>query len=404
MVAPHLTGLDRGAPHAPCYAETVTGRPRVLVLSASIGGGHVAAAKALVAAFDELGVESTHADLLEHTALPFRRLYRQAYFDLVRTMPDLVEWIGRRLDKPSERTSMQRRLRARAMRLLSYEVPRIVDRYQPTVVVHTHFLGAQIMSGRMRRHKVLPQAVVITDFFAHAFWLQPGVARYFVASGEVRAQLLSAGVDDHRVRVTGIPIDLRFSALQAPEPGQGGSDKEHLLVLAGGLGADHVRTILTQLREFRWPLKVTVVCGRSSELLNVAQEAVAETSGPVTFQVLGFVSNMPELMAGATLAVTKPGGLTSSEALAARLPMMLVSPYPLQEEINANVLLENGCAVRVEPLSTLSHKLRSLLEDGERLDAMRAATARLAKPDAARTVARTVIDELTGSATRRTSA
>ena len=352
-----------------------------------------------MAAFDELGVQAEHADLLEHTALPFRRLYRQAYFDLVRTMPDLVEWIGRRLDRPSERTSVQRRLRARAVRLLSYEVPRIVDRYQPTVVVHTHFLGAQIMSGRMRRHRLLPQAVVITDFFAHAFWLQPGVARYFVASGEVRAQLLSAGVDEHRVRVTGIPIDLRFSELP---PGQTADtdDKEHLLVLAGGLGAEHVRKILTQLKEFRWPLKVTVVCGRSAELASVAQAVVAESTGPVSFQVLGFVDNMPELMARATLAVSKPGGLTSSEALAARLPLMLVSPYPLQEEINANFLLENGCAVRVEPLTTLSHKLRNLLEEEGRLAAMRDAAARLAKPDAARSIARTVLDELAAGSAR----
>ncbi len=371
--------------------------PRVLVLSASIGGGHVAAAKALVAAFHELGAEAEHRDLLEHTAMPFRRLYRQAYFDLVRTVPDLVEWIGRRLDRPSERTSVQRRLRARAVRLLSYEVPRIVDRYQPTVVVHTHFMGAQIMSGRMRRHRVLPQAVVITDFFAHGFWLQPGVARYFVASGEVRAQLLSAGVDEHRVRVSGIPIDLRFSKLPPPQA----DEREHLLVLAGGLGADHVRQILGQLKEFRWPLRVTVVCGRSSELANVAREVVAESSGPVTFQVLGFVDNMPELMNSATLAVTKPGGLTSSEALAAGLPMMLVSPYPLQEEINANFLLENGCAVRVEPLSTLSHKLRNLLEEVGRLDAMREAAGRHAKPEAALTVARTVLDELATSSARR---
>lgn len=370
---------------------------RVLVLSASIGGGHVAAAKALVAAFHELGVEAEHRDLLDHTAMPFRRLYRQAYFDLVRTMPDLVEWIGRRLDRPSERTSVQRKLRARAVRLLSYEVPRIVDRYQPTVVVHTHFLGAQIMSGRMRRHRVLPQAVVVTDFFAHAFWLQPGVARYFVASGEVRAQLLNAGVDEHRVRVSGIPIDLRFSRLAPVERG----DREHLLVLAGGLGAEHVRQILGQLKEFRWPLRVTVVCGRSSELTNVARELVADSSGPVTFQVLGFVDNMPELMNSATLAVTKPGGLTSSEALAAGLPLMLVSPYPLQEEMNAHFLLENGCAVRVEPLSTLSHKLKSLLQEEGRLDAMREATTRHAKPEAARTVARTVLEELGTGTPRR---
>lgn len=377
----------------------MTSGARVLILSASIGGGHVAAAKALLAAFEELEVESTHVDLLEHTSLPFRRLYRQAYFDLVRTVPDLVEWLGRRLDqRPSETKTVQQRLRARAVRLLSYEVPRIIDRYKPDVVVHTHFLGAEIISGRMRRHRPLPQAVVITDFLAHAFWLQPGVARYFVASDDVRAQLHSAGVDLHRIRVTGIPIDARFGRLPSREEARaalGAQDgKEQLLVLAGGLGADHLRRILEQLRDFRWPLQVTVVCGRSSELTAVAQRAVADATGPVSFKVLGFVGEMPLLMAAADLAVSKPGGLTSSEALAARLPLMLVSPYPLQEEINANVLLENGTAVRVEPLSTLSHKLRSLLEEPERLDAMRAAAGKLARPAAARDVARTVLDEL----------
>jgi processive 1,2-diacylglycerol beta-glucosyltransferase len=286
------------------------------------------------------------------------------------------------------------------VRLLSYEVPRIIDRYRPDVVVHTHFLGAEIISGRMRRRRPLPQAVVITDFAAHAFWLQPGVARYFVATGDVKAQLTSAGVNEHRVRVTGIPIDLRFSALQPLARASSGTEKEQLLLLASGLDAEHLRHILQQLRDFRWPLKVTVVCGRSSELNSVAMGAVAEASGPTSFEVLGFVTEMPELMNRATLALTKPGGLTSSEALAAGLPLMLVSPYPVQEEMNANFLLESGCAVRAEPLSTLSHKLRGLLEEPARLDAMRAAATRHARPNAARDIARTVAGELTPSNAR----
>lgn len=402
MLAPRCAGGGaKPATPAPGMLHGVTAGPRVLILSASIGGGHVAAGNALTFAFEELGVEAHHADLLEYTALPFRRLYRQAYFDLVRTVPDLVEWIGRRLDRPSERATVQRRLRARVVRLLSYEVPRIVDRYQPSVVVHTHFLGAEIISGRVRRRRPLPQAVVVTDFVAHALWLQPGVARYFVATDDVRAQLLSAGVNDHRIRVTGIPIDLRYSALDGARVARDALEKEHLLVLASGLGAEILRRILAQLKEFRWPLVVTVVCGRSSELVRVAAEAVAEHDGPVTFEVRGFVTDMPDLMSRSTLAITKPGGLTSSEALAARLPLMLVSPYPLQEEVNANVLLENGCAVRVEPLSTLSHKLRSLLEEPERLAGMRQAAGRLAKPEAARDVARAVMEELVSGSSRQ---
>lgn len=382
--------------------RVVSSATRVLILSASIGGGHVAAARALESAFAELGTPALHVDLLEHTAAPFRRLYRQAYFDLVRTVPDLVEWLGRRLDRPSERATLQRRLRARAVRLLSYEVPRIIDKHGATVVVHTHFLGAEIISGRMRRHRPLPQAVVITDFFAHAFWLQPGVARYFVATSDVRAQLLTAGVDDHRVRVTGIPIDPRFGLLSAAHARGERHDvtrdsgRERLLVLASGLGERQLREIMSQLAAFRWPLRVTVVCGRSTELLTVARSLVEGREGPVSFEVVGFTNEVPELMLRSALCVTKPGGLTSSEALAAGLPLMLVSPYPLQEEINANYLLENGCAVRAEPLSTFSHKLRALLESPARLEGMRAAARSLARPHAAHEVANCVLNELSG--------
>ena len=371
----------------------------MLIISASIGGGHVACGNALAGAFERLGAEPTHVDLLEYTALPFRRLYRQAYFDLVRNVPDLVEWVGRRLDRrPSETNTVQKRLRARVNRLLAYALPRTIDRLEPDVLVHTHFLGPDIVSGRMRRRAPLPQAEVITDFFAHSLWLQPGVARYFVATDEVKVHLVSAGVDANRVRVTGIPIDLRFERLPEPAAARAARglelDRDVLLLMAGGLEAGDLRALIGQLRSLAWPLTVLVVCGRSQELYKVANEAAAEAPGPATFRVFGRVDDVPDLMAAADVVVSKPGGLTSSEALAAGLPLLLVSPYPLQEEANANVLLENGAAQRIEPLSTFNHKLRKLLDDPEHREAMRAAARRLGRPSAATDVAKQVLDEL----------
>lgn len=371
----------------------------MLIISASIGGGHVACGNALAGAFERLGAEPTHVDLLDYTALPFRRLYRQAYFDLVRNVPDLVEWVGRRLDRrPSETNTVQKRLRARVNRLLAYALPRTIDRLEPDVLVHTHFLGPDIVSGRMRRRAPLPQAEVITDFFAHSLWLQPGVARYFVATDEVKVHLVSAGVDANRVRVTGIPIDLRFERLPEPAAARAARglelDRDVLLLMAGGLEAGDLRALIGQLRSLAWPLTVLVVCGRSQELYKVANEAAAEAPGPATFRVFGRVDDVPDLMAAADVVVSKPGGLTSSEALAAGLPLLLVSPYPLQEEANANVLLENGAAQRIEPLSTFNHKLRKLLDDPEHREAMRAAARRLGRPSAATDVARQVLDEL----------
>jgi len=372
---------------------------RVLIISASIGGGHVACGNALVGAFERLGAETTHVDLLEYTALPFRRLYRQAYFDLVRNVPDLVDWVGKRMDRrPTEVATVQRRLRSRVTRMLSYELPRVIDKFSPGVLVHTHFLGPEIVAGRLRRRKPLPQAEVITDFFAHSLWLQPGIARYYVASDEVKVHLTSAGVDEYRVRISGIPIDPRFTSLPdsaaAREAVALDSGRDVLLIMAGGMEAGDLKYLLGQLVEFRWSLTVVVICGRSADLQRVAHDAVGEASGPVSFRVVGFVDDVPTYMAGADLLVTKPGGMTISEALAAGLPLVLVNPYPLQEEANANALLENGAAVRVDPLTTFPLKLRRLLEDRDRLRAMRSAALRLAKPEAAIGVATSVLEEL----------
>lgn len=371
---------------------------RVLVLSASIGGGHVACARALESALLERGAQARHVDLLEHTAAPFRRLYRQAYFELVRSVPDLVEWLGRRMDRrPTEALSQQRRLRARVVRMLSYELPRIIDRFAPRALVHTHFLGPEVMAGRMRRRAPLPQAEVITDFFAHSLWLQPGIARYFVAIEEVKVHLVSAGVDEHRVRVTGIPVDPAFSRLPGKAEARARlglhEDRDVLLVMAGGLEEEDLSGVLERLRRLRWPLDVEVVTGRSQRLARLGRRYV-EPDGPVRVRVHGHVDDVPARMAAADLVLTKPGGLTSSEALAAGLPLILVSPYPLQEEANAAVLLENGAALSAEPLSTLTFKLGRLLAERERLEAMRAAARRLGRADAAYRVADTVLAEL----------
>src|SRR5690606_40544391 len=128
---PHAnTGRPRGTCSYACRVPVSS--ERVLVLSASIGGGHVACAKALEAAFAACGVEAGHVDLLEHTAAPFRRLYRQAYFDLVRNVPDLVAWLGRRLGRrPTGTLTVERRLRSHGVRRVTCQLPRNLDRHHP---------------------------------------------------------------------------------------------------------------------------------------------------------------------------------------------------------------------------------------------------------------------------------
>lgn len=352
---------------------------------------------ALEAAFSELGVETLHVDLLDYTTVPFRRLYRQAYFDLVRTAPDLVDWLGKRLDRGPQRTRVRHlRLRSRLTRLISYHLPRTIGSYRPDLLVHTHFLPAEILSTLGHR-LVAPQAVVVTDFAAHRLWLQSEVSRYFVAADEVKAHLASLGIAPAHVRVTGIPIDSRFASLDGKEEARAklglAVDRDLILVMAGGMSQQILGSMLERLRGLRWHLHAVVVCGRTPELQQRARQAVADPSGLVTFDVLGYTDEVPRLMAAADLVIGKPGGLTTSEALAAGLPFSVVDPYPLQEEANANFLLEHGAGMRIDPLSTLEFKLARFFGDPARRQAMSEAARRLGRPEAAGRIARDLLDD-----------
>lgn len=376
-------------------APNRAGSPRLLIVSASIGGGHVAAARALSEAASEAGVVSQHIDLLSYTAPGFRRLYRQTYFDLVRTAPDFVDWVGKRLDRrPREQRTRQERVMSRLSELISRSLVRLVRTRAPDLIVHTHFLPPAIV--RAERFDI-PEAVVVTDYAAHNLWLQPGIGRYFVASEEIAAHLQGVGVEGDRVRVSGIPISPSFTTLETKADARRAlglaPERDVLLLMASGLEAGTFRNLLAWLQELKWPLTVFIICGRSNDLIGVAERELLGYSGLITFLVLGFVEDIPRYMAAADLLVGKPGGLTTSEALAAGLPFGVVSPYPLQEEANANFLLERGVGFRLEPLTIAPYKLGHFFRDGPRRDRMQRTALSLAHPAAAAQVIRSLLDE-----------
>jgi processive 1,2-diacylglycerol beta-glucosyltransferase len=360
---------------------------RVLLISASIGGGHTAAARALETTCQEKDLDVKHIDLLDYIPLPLRLVYKQTYFDLVHTAPDFIDWLGKNLDKkPTESKNRRERLRARISRLISYYLPRAINAYQPDFIIHTHFIAPEILSTRGRRLNV-PQSVVITDFAAHSLWLQPKIARYFVASDEVKVHLEMSGVDRERIRVTGIPIDGRFSRLESKTEARAtlglSNAKDYLLFMASGLDEKVLAQLMRQLETMRYPLKATIVLGRSEELRETALRELRPETTDVDVELIGFTRDIPRYMAAADLLVGKPGGLTTSEALAASLPIAVVSPYPLQEEANTTFLLEHGAGFRIDPLTLFGYKVKSFLQDPVRRQQMTSNAYQLAKPSAA---------------------
>jgi processive 1,2-diacylglycerol beta-glucosyltransferase len=370
---------------------------RVLVLSASGGAGHVRAAQAIERALIATGRvrDVRHVDVFQYTNKLYRRVYAQGYLDLVNHAPEVLGWLYDYFDVPGK----HERFRLALDKLNTTRFIRFLEREPPDWAVSTHFLPAQLVAWlRSKGRLATRQAIVVTDFDVQGMWLTRHVDRYFVAREEARAHLEGLGVPPAAITISGIPIDPAFA-----EPKDGdvmrarhglAPDRTTVLVSAGGFGVGPVEALVHHLLELRHPAQLVVICGRSDELkgrLDTVVAARPPDRNPV-LHVVGYTTEMDEYMAAADLLVGKPGGLTSSEALARGLALVIVHPIPGQEERNADHLIEAGVAIRGNNLPALAWKIDRLLADPARMNAMRANARRIARPQAARDIAATLVN------------
>lgn len=357
---------------------------KVLILSASVGNGHTRAAQALEKAFSARGIagEVRHEDVLDFTNPLFRRLYSNAYIDLVNNAPEVLGWMYDQLDEPWK--NEKRRLFLD--KLNTQPLVKMVRAYQPDWIVCTHFLPSEVISDLKRKGKLeCPQAIVVTDLDMHAMWLCRHYEHYFVAIDETKEYLRTLGFDTKTVTVTGIPIDPVFGEKRdrAEVCEKLGLDAAlpTIIVSAGGFGVGKMDALLRSLESVGRPVQVLAMCGRNEELKN----RLARFPAADGFRVVpvGYTTEMDEYMSASDLVVGKPGGLTTCEALAKGLVFVIVNPIPGQEERNSDHLLENGAAIRCNNPATMGFKIGRLLDDGDRLATMRANALRMARPNAA---------------------
>ncbi|HEY7546960.1 MAG TPA: glycosyltransferase [Blastocatellia bacterium] len=361
---------------------------KVLILSATSGAGHVRAGEALERAFIESAAarEVRHVDTLEYTNKLFRHLYSKAYIEMVNRAPEMMGWLYDQFDKPWK----NERRRLAFDKLNTRPFVKMLREYQPRMIVCTHFLPCEIISWLKAKKRLdSRQAIVVTDFDVHAMWLVHHYEHYFVAMDETRAHLETLGIAGQKISVTGIPIDPVFSRrkdkIEMRRKHSLKEDRVTILVSAGGFGVGPVEHLITSLARLRHPAQIVVICGRNEELKKRAERAArsAPASESVAFKIIGFTTEMDELMAASDVLVGKPGGLTTSEALASGLVLVIVNPIPGQEERNADHLLEEGAAIRCNNLPVLAYKIDRLLDDAARFEAMKKNVSRLARPRAA---------------------
>jgi processive 1,2-diacylglycerol beta-glucosyltransferase len=365
---------------------------KVLILSVSAGAGHLRAAEALERAFRLMNAaqEVRHIDTLQYTNKIFRHLYSKSYIEMVNKMPEVLGWLYDHLDKPWK----NERRRLAFDKLNTRPFVKMLKEYQPDIIVCTHFLPAEIISWLKAKERIsCRQSIVVTDFDVHAMWLCHHYEHYFVALDETRLHLEKLGIPANKITVSGIPIDPVFADQKNKREMRDKhglrQDVTTILLSAGGFGVGPMEHILKSLMsDMRSPAEVVALCGRNQKLKHRIDHLAASLSPDRQFSIktVGYTTAMDEYMSASDILLGKPGGLTTSEALAKGLIFVIVNPIPGQEERNSDHLLEEGVAIRCNNLPVLAHKLDLLLSDPARMNTMRANARRLARPHAAREV------------------
>ncbi|MFZ5632609.1 MAG: glycosyltransferase, partial [Bacillota bacterium] len=227
----------------------------------------------------------------------------------------------------------------------------------------------------------------------HSLWVQHNLDAYLVGSPEVKDRLAENGIDPIRIHVTGIPINPAFvkpkNIVSIKRKIGLTEEKPVLLVMGGGLGMGRFTEIVRLLDQAPIEIQVIAITGKNQAL----KEELDRLAGQQvkSLRVFGYVSNVEEFMAAADLIITKPGGLTSSEALAVGLPMVLVNPLPGQEEYNCMFLVEKGAAVKADTPDSVPRIVTTLFREPDKMMRMRQNALALGRPAASLDAAKLIM-------------
>ena len=370
---------------------------RVLFLYLTKHSGHYSAAIAVETAMRRLDahVESMLLDSFSHANPVLSKMTLKAYLAALKTAPEIWEWMYDNAEF-KERTARIRELLNRGN---SRKLQKVLDEFDPDIIVCTQAFACGVMASwkRARGRKTPVLVGVLTDFVAHRYWADPDVDLYIAPSEDTRRNLISQGVPLERVAAFGIPTNERFQAAVNKEAVIKSlglkPDLPKILVMGGSLGLGPMKSVIRKLNKLPQPFDIIVVTGKNGEL----QEQLARRGPQLrhTTKILGFVENVNELMEIAEMIITKPGGITTAEALVKKLPMIIINPIPGQEAKNTEYLLSQNVAVEAEDANDVMLFVDEFLRNPRKLWAMREAAAALGRPRSAENAAREILKRLT---------
>ncbi len=342
-----------------------------LILSCGTGGGHNSACAALEQelTFREHNVKTLNPYLLkgERTAA----VIDKAYTSLVQKVPAVFGGIYRLGDA-------YRHLPISSPvyflnKLMADELEKYLSDHHFDAIVMTHLYPAEIITGMKRKGKKLPPSYFIaTDYTCIPFTEETDCDYYIIPAEQLKAEYIERGIPEKKIYPFGIPVKKEFYLKECRrevrkrlglEP-----DKTYILLAGGSIGAGQIQKIVSLLLDYydRKTTELIVICGNHSELYHSLTEKYADEC-----TILGFTEQMADYIKSCDVFVSKPGGLSSTEAAVAGVSLTHVTPIPGCETVNMRFFEQHGMSLAVYNLKTQLIETCNRLLDKEEQARMR---------------------------------
>lgn len=383
---------------------------KILIFYASYGGGHLNAAKSIndyiISNYPNYNVELI--DCMKYVNKTIEKLTTAAYREMAKKAP----WAWGKIYSDSQKGPLAH-LSSRSNKIMAIKLLRLLREKQPDVIISTHPFGSQMCSYLKRKNKITAKiATIMTDFSPHDQWLvgHKFTDYFFVANDKMKNYLISKGITENKISVTGIPISNRFlktyNKKEILDTYNLSEDKFTVLFFGGGefgLGKTKTAEIFESFvqESLKEKIQIIAIAGKNPKMKASFKEIVSKYSVNTTttnttditnnVKILEFTNQVPELMSISDLVVTKPGGLTTSESLASHLPMLIINPIPGQEEENAEFLEDKGIAIWLRKNDDSKLIIENLLADNQKLNLMKENTKLLARPHSTETICKMIL-------------
>lgn len=404
-------------------------RKKVLIMSASTGGGHNRAARAIKEeltnkTINGIDIECEIIDSLKIVNGTMDKLISRGYEKSAKYTPKA--WGG--VYKLAE-TNLASRNEFKdnpLTSLMSRKLKKVLESYNPDLIIGTHPFP-MIALSTLKKHsemysnsesgaftqtihryynnlKVPPLITVLTDYTTHSAYIQNEIDYYIAGHEYVKELLVEDGIDADKIKPFGIPVEKSFLSSRDKEIVLSelnlDPNKFTILLMGGSFGAGNIKDTLSELISIDRDFQIIVVTGRNKSLKEKLEKALVSDESSFMnkkVSILGFTDKMNDLLAAVDILISKPGGLTTTESLLKEVPMIIPYFIPGQEEENLDFLSNCGASIRTSKKYSLSVLLKVLIDNPKMIEMTKQNIKAIKKLNASQDIAKLAFDILSES-------